>query len=128
MALYADIIDLAAPGNAASGSLVNFTAVARNTYPSAIGVKVSGALEYNGGYWSGIVIPTDVVNIDGGASYTFSGYFYMPAVSVVIHIYSYWYGADGQWYYDDEMTRTVSLGSVGAPSVAEFRISDFIRV
>lgn len=128
MALYADIIELASPADAASGSQVNFTTKVRNIYTYPIGVKVTAALEYSGGYWTGIIIPTDTVNIDAQATYTFSGYFSMPGVTVIIHIYSYWYGADGQWYFDDEMTRTVNLGSVGSPSVSEFRISDFIKV
>ena len=128
MALYADIIDLASPLQAAAGSRVDFTAVVKNTYSYPIGVKVTAALEYNGGLWTGIVIPQDVANIDAQATYTFSGYFSMPDKTVIIHIYSYWYGADGQWYVDDEMTRVVSLASAGQPSVSEFRITDFIKV
>jgi hypothetical protein len=128
MALYADIIDLVSPLQAAAGSLVDFNAVVKNTYSYPVGVKVTAALEYNGGFWTGIVIPQDVANIDAQATYTFSGYFSMPDKTVIIHIYSYWYGADGQWYFDDEMTRVVSLASVGQPSISEFRITDFIKV
>ena len=128
MALYADIIDLVSPLQAAAGSLVDFNAVVKNTYSYPVGIKVTAALEYNGGFWTGIVIPQDVANIDAQATYTFSGYFSMPDKTVIIHIYSYWYGADGQWYVDDEMTRVVSLSSVGQPSISEFRITDFIKV
>ena len=128
MALYADVIDLAAPAAAASGSEVDFTTVVQNTYSSPIGIKVTAALEYNGGFWTGIVIPQAVANVDAQAAYTFSGYFNMPNVTVIIHIYSYWYGADGQWYFDDEMTRVVSLVSVGQPSISDFRIMDFAKV
>jgi len=128
MALYADIIDLASPLQAASGDEVDFTTVVQNTYSYPIGVKVTAALEYNGGLWTGIIIPQDVANIDAQATYTFSGYFSMPDKTVIIHIYSYWYGADGQWYVDDEMTRVVSLASAGQPSISEFRITDFIKV
>lgn len=128
MALYADITGLNAPSQAVSGSRVDLSAVVKNIYSYPVSLKVTTTLEYNGGYWTGIVIPTDSATVASQASYTFSGYFYMPSVSVVIHIYSYWYGSDGQWHFDDEMTRPVTLASVGQPSITEFRIADFIKV
>jgi hypothetical protein len=52
----------------------------------------------------------------------------MPDKKVTIHAYSYWYGADGYWYYDDELTKAVDITAVTEPSVSEFRIADFVKV
>jgi len=51
----------------------------------------------------------------------------MPDRAVTIHAYSYWYGADGSWHPDDEMTKAVSLAAL-TPQVSEFKIADFYKV
>lgn len=48
MAQYADIIEIIAPFEAAQGSQVNITVKIKNTYASAIGVKIVGVPEYEG--------------------------------------------------------------------------------
>jgi hypothetical protein len=54
---------------------------------------------------AGINFPVPATNIEGGATFDFSGWFNMPDKTVTIHAYSYWYGADGYWHFDDELTR-----------------------
>ena len=127
MAQYADIIEIVAPAQAASGSRVDITVRVKNTYPSAIGIMVGGALEYGVTPWPGIDFPESSANVGGGATYSFSGSFIMPDKKVTVHAYSYWYGADGYWHFDDEMTKSVSLTTL-TPQVSEFKIADFTKV
>jgi hypothetical protein len=51
----------------------------------------------------------------------------MPGGRVTIHAYSYWYGADGYWYFDDEMTKVINLLTL-TPQASEFKIADFYKV
>ena len=100
----------------------------KNTYPTTIGIQVVGVPEYVGlppGLY--IDFPENSINVDGGAIHSFNGSFTMPDRAVTIHAYSYWYGADGNWYFDDEMTAYVAL-AVLTPQVSEFRIADFYKV
>ena len=127
MAQYADIVEIVAPSQAAPGDLVNITVRVKNLYAAPIGIMVGGALEYGVSPWPGIEFPSNSANVDAGAIWEFSGYFYMPDKKVTIHAYSYWYGADGYWYFDDEMTKAVNL-AVLTPQVSEFKIADFYKV
>jgi len=127
MAQYADIIEIVAPSQAAPGDRVDIIVRIKNLYSSPIGIMVGGALEYGVTPWPGIDFPENNANVDGGAVYSFSGSFIMPGSRVTIHAYSYWYGADGNWYYDDEMTKVVNLAAL-TPQVSEFRIVDFYKV
>jgi hypothetical protein len=112
MAQYADIIEIIAPAEATSGNRVDITVRIKNTYSSAIGIMVGGALEYGVSPWPGINFPEPSTNVNGGATYSFSGNFIMPGKKVTIHAYSYWYGADGAWHVDDEMTKVINLTEV----------------
>ena len=127
MALYADTIEIVAPSQAAPGDPVSITIRVKNLYSAPIGIMVGGALEYGVSPWPGITFPDYYANVDGGAAYSFNGYFYMPDRAVTIHAYSYWYGADGSWHPDDEMTKAVSLAAL-TPQVSEFKIADFYKV
>ena len=109
MAQYADIIEIVAPAEAAQGSRVDITVRIKNTYSSAIGIMVGGTLEYGVSPWPGISFTEPSANVNGGATYSFSGYFIMPDKKVTVHAYSYYYGSDGFWHFDDEMTRVVNL-------------------
>ena len=108
MAQYADIVEIVAPAEAAQGSRVDITIKVKNTHSSAIGIMVGGALEYGVSPWPGISFPDPSANVNAGVTYFFSGYFTMPDKKVTIHAYSYYYGADSSWHFDDEMTRAVN--------------------
>ncbi len=127
MAQYADIIDIIAPSQAAPGDRVDITVRIRNNYSGAIAIMVGGALEYGVSPWPGISFPENSANVDGGVTYSFNGHFYMPDSRVTIHAYSYWYGADGYWYFDDELTKVINLAAL-IPQVSEFQIADFSKV
>jgi hypothetical protein len=128
MALYADIIEIVAPSQAAAGNRVDITIRIKNTYSAVISIMVGGALEYGVSPWPGIDFPENWVNVDGGATHSFSSSFIMPDRQVTIHAYSYWYGADGYWHFDDEFTKSVGIAAVSEPSISDFRIADFIKV
>ncbi len=108
MAQYADIIEIVAPGEAQAGSRVDITVRVRNTHSGAIGIMVGGSLDYGVSPWPGISFPEPSANVDGGVTQGFAGWFTMPDQKVTIHAYSYWYGADGYWYFDDEMTKVIN--------------------
>ena len=109
MAYYADIVEIIAPSEAKPGDRVDITIRIKNTYSSSVGIMAGGALEYGVSPWPGISFPDPSANVDGGATHSFSGYFTMPDKRVTIHAYSYYYGSDGYWHFDDEMTRTINL-------------------
>jgi len=109
MAQYADIVEIIAPGEAAGGSRVDITVRIKNKYSSAIGIMAGGALEYGISPWPGITFPDPSANVDGGVTRSFNGNFIMPDKRVTVHAYSYYYGSDGYWHFDDEMTRAINL-------------------
>ncbi len=127
MAQYAQIVEIVAPSQAVPGERVDITVRIKNTYSAAIGIMVGGALEYGVSPWPGISFAENSANVNGGATYSFNGYFMMPDKAVTIHAYSYWYGADGAWHFDDEKTKSVNLATL-TPQVSEFKIADFTRV
>ena len=127
MAQYADITGITAPSEAMEGSRVDITVKIKNLYSSAIGIMVGGALEYGVSPWPGITFPSPSSNVDAGAIYSFSGYFTMPDKKVTIHAYSYWYGADSSWHFDDEMTRTVNLVSIPESQFGLIEITSYSR-
>ncbi len=127
MSTYAQITEIVAPAQAYPGSRVDITVKVKNLYTSVISLMVGGALEYGVSPWPDVIYPQSGADVAGGATYSFNGYFYMPDKSVTIHAYSYWYGGDGYWHYDEEKTRGVSLVAL-TPLVSEFKITDFARV
>lgn len=127
MAQYADVIELAAPAETLPGSQVNITVKIKNLYSATISIMVSGALEYGVTPWPNVTFPGDWANVGAGETCEFSGYFIMPDQRVTVHAYSFWYGADGLWYFDDEMTKVVNVAAL-TPLASDFRIADFNKV
>jgi len=109
---YTEITEIVAPSSAVPGSRVDITVKIKNNYSSTIGVLVGGALEYGVTPWPTITFPTNSANVAAGATKSFSGYFTMPNAAVMIHAYSYYYGDDGYWYFDDEKEKDVDLAVV----------------
>jgi hypothetical protein len=109
--VYTEITAVEAPGLASIGSLVQVRVTIKNKTASAIGIMVGGALEYGVSPWPTISFPNYWANFPAGQSYYFDGTFTMPAFAVVIHAYSYYYGADSSWHFDDEKARNVGLGA-----------------
>jgi len=109
MAQYADIVEIVAPGEAAGGGRVDITVRIKNKYSSAIGIMAGGSLEYGVSPWPSISFADPSSNVAGGITYSFSGYFTMPEKRVTVHAYSYYYGADESWHFDDDMTKTIDI-------------------
>ncbi len=112
--VYTEITVIEAPASAAAGSLVPIRVTIKNRTSELIGIMVGGSLEYGVSPWPTISFPNDWANFPAGVSYYFDGSFTMPAYAVVIHAYSYYYGADGSWYFDDEKTKSMSLEQLEA--------------
>lgn len=127
MAQYADIIEIAAPSQAATGNRVDITVRIKNTYSSPIGIMVGGALEYGTSPWPDITFPSPSANVDAGVTHSFSGYFTMPDKKVTIHAYSYFYGGDGSWHFDDEMTRAINLSQEVESQFGSIEIVSYAR-
>ena len=107
--VYNEITVVEAPASASAGSLVQVRVSIKNKTSSTIGIMVGGALEYGVSPWPTISFPTYWANFPAGQSYYFDGTFTMPAYAVVIHAYSYYYGSDNLWHFDDEKTKSVGL-------------------
>ena len=110
--VYTEITVVEAPASASAGSLVQVRVSIKNKTSSTIGIMVGGALEYGVSPWPTISFPTYWANFPAGQSYYFDGTFTMPAYAVVIHAYSYYYGSDNLWHFDDEKTKSVGLSQV----------------
>ena len=127
MAQYTDIVEIVAPAEALQGSRVDIAVKVRNTYSSAIGIMVGGALEYGVTPWPGISFQDPSTNVNAGVTQSFSGYFAMLDRKVTIHAYSYYYGADGSWHFDDEMTRAVNLAQEIESQFGSIEIVSYAR-
>ena len=127
MANYADIIEIIAPAEAPVGSRVDITVRIKNTYSAPIGIMANGALEYGVSPWPGIIFPDPSTNVNAGAIHSFSGYFTMPEKRATIHAYSYYYGADGSWHFDDEMTKTIDIAEEIESQFGSIEILSYAR-
>ena len=124
---YAEIVEVVAPGSAAADSTVSVEVKVKNKHSSTIGIMVGGALDYGVTPWPGIGFPDYSANVEPGATRTFYGSFKMPSKAVTIHAYSYWYGSDGSWHFDDERTKKVNLAELAA-AISQFQILDYSKV
>lgn len=121
---YTEIVEIVAPSSAVAGDLVFIEAKVKNKYSATIGILVAGALEYGVSPWPSIEFAGDQANVEAGAVQSFSGYFYMPSSDTTIHIYSYYYGTDGTWHFDDEKTKKITVAEL-VPEVSQFKIADY---
>jgi hypothetical protein len=106
---------------------VDITVRIKNLSAAEVGIMAGGALEYGVSPWPGITFPVSWDNTPAGWVAEFGGYFTMPSTGVKIHAYSYWYGADGAWHFDDEKTKDVNLSGL-SPAFSAFEITDYARV
>ena len=127
MAYYADVVEIVAPIEARPGSRVDITVRIKNTYSSPIGIMANGALEYGVSPWPGIIFPNPSSNVNAGATHSFSGYFTMPEQKATIHAYSYYYGADSNWHFDDEMTKTINIAEEIESQFGSIEILSYAR-
>ncbi len=124
MALYADIVEIVAPDRAAPGSRVDVTVRVTNLHSDVISIMAGGALEFGLVPWPGIVFPDYWANVTPGETWSCAGWFIMPERAVTVHVYSYWYGSDGLWHFDDEDTKAMALTElryefdIGTPAVS----------
>ena len=101
---YTDVVEIAAPGSAVAGSRVDVAIAIKNKYSASVHVAAIGVYDSEVRFidWLDYWIPA-------GATHSFAGSFIMPGRDVTIHAYSYFEGADGSWYYDDESAKDIKL-------------------
>ena len=117
---YTQITDIFGPAEAGAGSRVDIIARIKNLHSSTIGIMAIGSLEYGIIPWPNITFPTPWINVPGGATQDFAGYFIMPSSNVTLHIYSLYY-SEGGWVPDDE--RAVSILALTAPVFSNLSVS-----
>jgi len=126
MAYYAEIVHVGVQTEAREGEIVDILVGVKNLYTSTIGILIGGALEYGVTPWPGITFVDTSYNTPAGATHYFSGAFTMPNKEVKVHVYSYYYGVDSGWHFDDEEVRTVKLSAL-APEFDALKITDYER-
>lgn len=124
---YTEIVKIVAPSEAVAGQTVDIEVEIKNTYSATIGIMIGGALDYGETPWPTIDFPDNSANVAAGATHTFHGSFTMPDSDVTIHAYSYYYGSDGYWHFDDEETKDVSVTEL-VPEFSRFEIADYKTV
>ena len=131
MADYVEITDLVTLGEAAAGSLVDVTVGFKSKASVTFTAMIVGVAEYPGlppaAYIDGLAPHEYKVNIPPGGLYSCSGWFTMPPSNVTVRIYAYYYGADGLYHLDDEMTKVVKLTEL-VPAFSGFKITDYRAV
>lgn len=104
---YTDIVAIEAPDSARVGESVPVTIKIKNTWTDYVHVAAIGIWDSEERFidWLMEWIPA-------GVTHSFSGSFVMPDRDVTIHAYSYFQAADGNWLFDDEAEKAVSLAEV----------------
>ena len=119
MAQYADIVGMDVPSPVAPGKVVYMTVDVKNLYSAVISVRVSGIVFVDTTAYSNVTFDPDWFNPPAGAIYRFIGRFVMPNSNAMIHVVSYWYGADGNWHIDDTMDAYVTLAEAPLAEIKE---------
>jgi hypothetical protein len=101
---FTDIVSISAPSSAQAGETVNIIARVKNTYSAPIGIQVNGTFNS-----SNISFPDDTANVNAGATHSFYGSFTMPSHDVDLSVWSWYYGVDGYWHFDDSAYDSVDL-------------------
>ena len=128
MAQFADVVEIDAPAEAVAGAPVNITVRIKNLYSDLMSIMVVGSLEYGVSPWPNVVFPVDWATLGPDEVFEFAGSFTMPGSQVTLHAYSAWYGDDGSWYFDDEMTQVVGVSQASQLNISNFAIKDFAKV
>lgn len=110
---YTEITEIVAPSSAVAGETVPVTIKIRNKYSASLHVAAIGTYDTLERFidWLDYWIPA-------GETLSFSGSFIMPDRGVTIHAYSYYEAEDGNYYYDDEAAKDVSLAEVFAGMIS----------
>ena len=132
MGLYTEILGISAPEEANAGQTVSVVVVVK-ALSYYLRVMVVGVPEYSslpsGVYITGLGPNEAIRDIPAAEWATFGGYFTMPSEDVRVHVYVYYLGGDNYYHLDSEATQVVKLaGGPTAPSISEFKISDYLKV
>jgi len=106
MALYAEVVRVGLVGTPKAGQLVHVNVYIKNISSITRSIMVGCALEYGVVPWPTLNFSPSYADFAPGAEYYFPSSFVVPSVPVNtvinVHGYSYWYGTDGYWHFDDE--------------------------
>ena len=93
---WTDLVDIIAPSQAAYGDQVSIQARVRNLADFAIYISTSGKFDNTIFY-----LYPEYATVGAGATYSFSGSFYMPNHDVRVYVWSYYWTGE-EWLLDDE--------------------------
>jgi len=103
---YSDVVEIIAPDTAQAGQTVNVTIKIKSKCSNIFTVACIGVYDSEERF-----IDWLTYNISPGETHSFDGSFvmpyYPPGKVITIHGYSYWYGQDDSWHFDDEKTKDV---------------------
>lgn len=123
MAKYADITSITAPSSAAPGAKVDVVAKVKNID------SVNHVLRCIDTYIVDSELSTfsdEVVIINAGQTYSFTGSFIMPNIAAVIKAFTY-YTVGPDWFFDDSMEKSIALAALPSPEFSGFIISDYSK-
>ncbi|MDD5511975.1 MAG: hypothetical protein PHI12_14400 [Dehalococcoidales bacterium] len=113
MASNAQITGVVVPSQAAQGERVDVIIRIKNIKSYPITVMVGGALEYGISPWPTLSFEVErTMTLDPSTIGEFAAYFTMPDKAVKVHGYSYYYGTDGTYHFDDDKSVSVALGQL----------------
>ena len=125
MALYADIVKVAAPGKAVAGDTVIVDVSVKNTGSIDRYIAVTGAYDS-----SALSFQFDYLLVAPGQTVIMRGWFTMPSTKVRVTVWS-WYWDGSEWQIKDKGDDTAFVDIALAELVAafsEFKITDYIKV
>lgn len=111
---YSDVVENIAPDTAQAGQTVNVTIKIKSKCSDIFTVACIGVYDSEERF-----IDWLTYNISPGETHSFYGSFvmpyYPPGKVITIHGYSYYYGADNSWHFDDEKTKDVETVAPPTP-------------
>ena len=116
--MYTDLIKIEHPPEAEAGQLVTIQVYIKNQYSAAIYIMptatVNGAIP--------VTFSPEYASHPAGVEYYYTGTFIMPNENAVITAWSWYYGTDGAWHYEDYQTRTTLLTGGVTPDLETLEI------
>ena len=116
--MYTDLIKIEHPPEAEAGELVTIQVYIKNQHSEAIYIMPSATVN---GTIPVVFIP-EFATHPAGVEYYYTGTFIMPNENAVITAWSWYWGVDNAWHYEDNQTRTTLLTGATPPEVETLEV------
>ncbi len=124
MAQYAQVYTVSAVSEARYNESVAVAARIKNIGSTPITMMARGALEYGVSPWPTTNFQDSPFTLNAGSLKWVTSVFQMPSHDVRFHVYTYWYGSDNTYHFDDDYVWDIDLKEVlyafgaGIPTVS----------